>query len=136
MGQQRTGVLLGCLTPTGLTTWDEVDGDGLLDRWAAAMRTAYEAEFKKDPWKALAHHVPDFPSVNKGDSVIGFWVAGIKEDDTDSGERMASDSLSDIAKTPRYVRALERWNVFDAWAKDQGVELPKPMLRHVQTEVA
>jgi hypothetical protein len=140
MGQQWVGVLLGCVKPKGLAMRDEegakVDGEGLLDRWEALMRKTHKGEFKKDHWKASARRVPDFPSVDEGDSVIGFWVAGIEEDNTDSGERMASAALSAIAKTPRYERALERWNAFAAWAKDQGVKLPKPKLRHLQTEVA
>jgi len=114
----------------------KVGDEGLLDRWAAVMQKAHRAQFKKNYWKASALHVPDCPSVDEGDPVIGFWVAGIEEDNTDSGEHMASASLTAIAKSPRYERALARWTVFAEWAKGQGVKLPKPKLRLVQTEVA
>jgi hypothetical protein len=111
--------------------------DGLLDRYEALMIKTHNAEFKRGHRKASARRVPDLPSVDSGERVIGFWVAGIEEDNTDSGEDFdATTRLSEITKLPRYERALARWTAFADWAKKQGVKLPKHKLLFVETEVA
>jgi hypothetical protein len=141
MGQVWNAVMLGCTKPKALAMRDEegtkVDGKGLLDRWESVVADSHKAEFRKNYWKAGARLVPDNPYVEDGEKVIGFWVAGIEEDDNDHGEEFdTTTSFKEIAKMPRYDRAMARWQTFSDWAKSQGVKLSKPKLMLVQTEVA
>ena len=142
MGQNVIGLMLGCMTPSGVAMHDEegskFDGEGLLDRWEKVVKKSHAAAFKKNHYGARAMYVPDHPHDESGSRLIGFWVAGIEEHNTDSHETMDDGpvSIADLAKSDRYQRADEAWRDFAGWATAQGVKLKKPSLYLAQTEVA
>lgn len=133
MGQVVRAVLYGCPVPDGVYLRDDPNGDGLLDKWETEAMPKFDDVGFDGWWKALSLTVPRCDEGN----LFGFYVAGVREDCNDDGERMTGVvDLDALAATDRAKRAVERWDRFATWAASQGIVLPKARLYLTETEVA
>ena len=151
MGQLVIGIMLGVRPPEGVELRDEESDApaGLLDRWEDTCRGAIDrlqAKLNADPQHggectAAERYVPD---VVWDEDALGFWVAvGVEGrtglDGYPSLPRTSAPARivkEDETYAPAYKAARRRWARFARWARGLGVELGKPRLMRVETEVA
>jgi hypothetical protein len=126
MGQIVLGVMYGVEIPKGLNPWDdEAHEDGsLIDRWRKVARERYGK-------RGLAYtHESD-------KDILGYWVALYNGDEKGVPDLYGrSVPLRAFGRGRDYAAASKRFRAFAAWARRQGVKLPKPALWLAPTEVA
>jgi len=130
MGQTVMGVMLGVEAASIEAKGVELHNDGetgLLERWEREGDKGHKGRGRF----RLRHTFEADPEV------FGYFVA------CDHGDENGVDDLDgravrldEFARGKGFVRAQAAWKRFAAWAKTQGVTLPKPALWLVPTEVA
>lgn len=157
MGQTTVGILFGVRSPEDVELRDEESDDeptGLLDRWErecvqliAAHDDNRDALIRATPGlmpyeveDGTARYVPDV-EYDSDPPVFGFWIAvgASGKAEVPSLENLAMPAArvkTDERFVKAYCSAKRRWSRFARWARAQGVEVGKPRLWRVETEVA
>lgn len=133
MGSMTIGFMLGVRVPEGVELRDEESDSptGLLDLYEDTPIAVESQDVPVEAWEA------DPPAV-------GFWIAVGVEGSSGSDHVPPLPSLAAPLRLVRedelyadsYKAARQRWGRFTRWARSRGVELGKPRLMRVDTEVA
>ena len=134
MGQMTVGIMWGAPLPKGVKAYDdEADDGGLFERYTEHAVGEYTE--RGDWW---GRRTKEVPAESEERNVAGFWIAlDCGGDEYGVGE-VKDAPLSKAPTTYRAAlrKAKARWSKFAAWARTQGVKLPRARLWLATTEVA